>query len=143
MVSDSTNSQGSGAAIETPVDPRIEFFEGVAEAIDDVRLRQNQRTGCRNVLMVFTTLRCIEQFRALRAEFNKGLRLQDEEGTIQVEPSNVRFVFGGPEGDDFVRLECDFDIDREEVWERFMRFMHRYAAANGLGYSDKGAPAEG
>ncbi|MFM7909650.1 MAG: photosystem II reaction center protein Psb28, partial [Microcystis sp.] len=25
----------------------------------------------------------------------------------------------------------------DEHWERFMRFMNRYAAANGMGYQDK------
>ena len=55
-------------------------------------------------------------------------------------PSNLRGLssfFGGPEGDELVQVECILDIDREDHWERFMRFMHRYAEANGMAYGEK------
>ena len=54
---------------------------------------------------------------------------------FNVQPDSVKFLFGGPEGDDFQRLECGFEIEQEDHWERFMRFMHRYAEANDLVYS--------
>lgn len=63
------------------------------------------------------------------------MRLVDEEGTISVEPSSVQLVFGGSDGDDLKRVDCQFEIEREEHWERFMRFMHRYADANGMAFS--------
>lgn len=115
----------------------VEFFEGIYEAISAVSLRRNRSTGERTVLMTFETLNCIAEFRALRTRFANGLRLTDEEGQIQVDPSGVRFVFGGEEGDDLHRLECEFAIEREDHWDRFMRFMNRYAEENGLGYEGK------
>lgn len=64
------------------------------------------------------------------------MRLTDEEGEIRVEPTSVKFIFGGPEGDDLQRMECEFEIEREDHWERVMRFMHRYAEANGMAYGE-------
>ena len=54
--------------------------------------------------------------------FSKALKMIDEEGVITIEPSGVKFIFGGPEGDELVQVECILDIDREDHWERFMRF---------------------
>jgi photosystem II Psb28-2 protein len=33
-------------------------------------------------------------------------------------------------------MECRFEIDLEDYWERFMRFMNRYAEANGMAYGE-------
>lgn len=119
--------------------PCIEFFEGVPEELSDVRLRLNRSTGHRTVLMIFQTLHAIEQFRSYRNRFAKALVLTDEEGQIDIEPASVKFIFGGPEGDDLERVECRFEIERDDYWERFMRFMHRYAEANGMAYGETGA----
>ena len=114
--------------------PTIEFFDGVYEAFDEVSLRRNVRTGAKIVVMIFRELKCIEQFKALRAQFSNALRLTDEEGEISVEPSGVKFYFGGPEGDDLDRVECSVEINRDDHFERVMRFLHRFADANGMGY---------
>ncbi|NRB07658.1 MAG: photosystem II reaction center protein Psb28, partial [Richelia sp.] len=65
-----------------------------------------------------------------------SMLLTDEEGEIQVTPSSTKFIFGGDEGDEFQRVECKVEIEQDDHWERFMQFMHRYADANGMGYSD-------
>lgn len=116
--------------------PFIEFFEGVPEELSDVSLRQNRSTGIRSVLMTFKTLRSIERFRSYTNRFAKALILNDTEGKISIEPSSIKFIFGGPEGDDLERVECRFEIDQEDHWQRFMRFMHRYAEANDMGYGE-------
>ena len=118
--------------------PSIQFFDGIHEELDGVSLRQNRATGARSVLFLFRQLKSIEQFNSFRYRFSGALRLIDAEGEIQVEPSSVKFYFGGPEGDDFDRLECRIDIDREDHWERVMRFMDRYAEANGMAYGEPG-----
>lgn len=120
--------------------PSIQFFDGISEDITSISLRRDRRTGARIVVMIFETLRCIERFRALTSRFSGSLSLADEEGNIAVEPSNVRFIFSGPEGDDFERLECSFEVNRDDHWERIMRFLNRYAEANGLGYGDRESP---
>ncbi|OLP17114.1 photosystem II reaction center protein Psb28 [Leptolyngbya sp. 'hensonii'] len=117
--------------------PAIEFFEGVSEQISNVSLRLNRSSGVRTVLMTFTELNSIQRFKSFTSKFNGALRLLDEEGEITIEPDSVKFVFGGPEGDDFERMDCQFEVNREDHWERFMRFMNRYAAVNGMDYGDR------
>ncbi len=116
--------------------PSVEFFEGISEEISNVSLRRNRNTGARSVLLSFEQLRCIERFNSYRKRFSNALLLTDSEGQITVEPSSVQFIFGGPEGDDLERVDCKFEIEREEHWERFLRFMDRYAEANGMAYGE-------
>lgn len=116
----------------------IYFFEGIPEELSNVSLRRNTRSGVRVVLLSFEQLKSLERFNSFRKRFTNSLCLVDEEGEIQVTPSSVKFIFGGPEGDEFERMDCAFEIDREDHWERFMRFMSRYAEVNGMEYSDKG-----
>lgn len=119
-----------------PAPPSLGFYEGITETIDNVSLRRHPDTGDRTVLLTFKQLKAIESFRSFRNEFSKALKLVDEEGTITIEPSGIRFIFGGPDGDDLDRVECTLTIDREDHWDRFMRFMHRYAQANGMAYGE-------
>ena len=119
------------------INPSIEFFVGISEELSNVSLRRNKSTGVRNVLMTFDSLNALDKFNSFRKEFRGNLRLVDEEGEITVEPSTLKFIFGGDEGEDLQRVECGFELGQESHWERFMRFMERYAEANGMGYSDK------
>ena len=116
--------------------PTIEFFEGIFEELSDVSLRRDRATGVRTVLLTFRVLKAIERFRSYTSRFANALLLTDVEGKISIEPASMQFIFGGPEGDDLQRVECKLEIDREEHWERFMRFMHRYAEANGMVYGE-------
>ncbi|NEQ45435.1 MAG: photosystem II reaction center protein Psb28 [Leptolyngbya sp. SIOISBB] len=118
--------------------PTVEFYDGINEEISNVSLRQDKATGARVVLLLFEQLKAIEQFRSFRSRFSKALKLTDSEGVITIEPSGVKFIFAGPEGDDLKQVECTLTIDREDYWERFMRFMNRYAEANGMAYGEPG-----
>jgi photosystem II Psb28-2 protein len=117
--------------------PIIEFFEGLPEQLENVSLRQNKTTGLRNVLFYFKNMKATEQFQSFTKQFYGHLRLVDEEGVIEVEPSSLKFSFGGDDGDELKGAECGFEIHDEGQWDRFMRFMNRYAEANGLGYQEK------
>jgi photosystem II Psb28-2 protein len=116
--------------------PTVEFYEGIAEAIDNISLRRDRQTGDRIILITFRQLRAIDQFQSFRSRFAKALKLMDEEGTITIEPEGIKFIFGGPEGDDLQRVECTLILDRDDHWERLMRFLKRYAAANGMAYGE-------
>lgn len=118
--------------------PIVQFYEGIPEIISDVSLRLDQATGDRIVRLTFDQLEAIEQFKSFRNQFSKALKMIDEEGVITIEPAGIRFIFGGPEGDDLDRVECTLEIDREDHWDRFMRFMHRYAEAHGMIYGEPG-----
>jgi photosystem II Psb28-2 protein len=114
----------------------IQFFEGLQEELADVSLRRDRTTGTRTVRMIFKKLKAIERFQSYTKRFKKALHLLDEEGEILVEPDSLQIIFGGPDGDDLVRVECAFAIEQDDHWERFMRFMHRYAEANGMEYGE-------
>ncbi len=118
--------------------PTIQFFEGIYEELSNVSLRRNRNTGVRSVLMTFNTLKALERFNSFTKRSSNSMLLTDEEGVITVEPSSVQFVFGGAEGDELQRVECKFEIEREDHWERFMRFMERYAQVNDMAYSETG-----
>lgn len=117
--------------------PTVRFYEGILESIDNVSLRRNADTGERTVLLLSKQLKAIEAFQSFRSQFSKALKLTDEEGVITIEPSGIRFIFGGDDGDDLERVECTLTIDRDDYWDRFMRFMHRYAEANGMAYGER------
>lgn len=114
----------------------IQFFEGISEELSNVSLRRNRNSGVRTVVMTFNTLKALEKFNSFTKRFSNSMLLTDEEGSISVDPSSVQFLFGGPEGDELNRMECQFEIEQEDHWERFMRFMNRYAEANGMAYSE-------
>ncbi|MEB3825880.1 photosystem II reaction center protein Psb28 [Phormidium sp. CCY1219] len=59
-----------------------------------------------------------------------GMYLVDEEGEIACRDVKGKFVNGQPEG-----IEAIHVMKSQEDWERFMRFMERYAEENGLGFS--------
>ncbi|MEQ8537354.1 MAG: photosystem II reaction center protein Psb28 [Coleofasciculus sp. D1-CHI-01] len=122
--------------------PSIQFFEGLPEELSNVSLRRNRNSGVRSVLMSFDSLKAIEKFQSYTKRFANALLLIDEEGQISVEPSSVKFIFSGPEGDDLKRVDCEFEIEHQDHWDRFMRFMHRYAEVNGMAYGDT-KPAQG
>ncbi|OKH25950.1 photosystem II reaction center protein Psb28 [Hydrococcus rivularis NIES-593] len=118
--------------------PSIEFFVGLSEELENVSLRQNKDTGVRSVLMTFKTLKALEKFQSFTQKTYGDLRLIDSEGEISIEPASLKIIYGGDDGDDLIRVECKLEIYREDHWERLMRFLHRYAEANGMGYQEKG-----
>jgi photosystem II Psb28-2 protein len=117
--------------------PSIQFFVGLSEELENVSLRRKKETGDRCVMMIFKTLKAIEKFQSFTKQSYGDMRLIDSEGEISVEPSSLKFIFAGDEGDEIQHVECGFEIAKEDHWERFMRFMQRYAEANGMGYSEK------
>lgn len=117
--------------------PSIEFFVGLSEELSNVSLRRSPSTGVRCVLMTFDSLKALERFNSFTQQYQGNLRLIDSEGEISVSPSSLKIIYAGDEGDDLKKVECGFEILSEEHWKRFIRFMERYAQANGMGYISK------
>ena len=103
------------------VTPSIEFFQGVPEELSGVSLRLN----------------ALEKFNSFTKGSAQNLRLIDSEGDILVTPSSLKMIFGGDEGDELKQVRCTFEIEAESHWQRFTRFMERYAAANDMEYGEK------
>ena len=108
----------------------IYFFESIPEEISNVSLRRNRLTGVRSVLLSLKQVRALERFNSFTKQFTNSLCL----GEIRATPSSVKFIFGELEGDEFQRINCAIKIEQENHWEKFMRFMNRYAQANGMEY---------
>ncbi|HLP87228.1 MAG TPA: photosystem II reaction center protein Psb28 [Nostocaceae cyanobacterium] len=114
--------------------PSIQFFAGVFEELSNVSLRREKATGKRLVVLMFEQLQAISGLNSFTKNSLNSLLLTDEEGEIRVTPSSTQFIFAGAEGDELKRVECKFEVDTDEQLDRFMRFMHRYAEANGMEY---------
>ena len=56
-----------------------------------------------------------------------GLWLRDEEGTLSTTDLEVIFEKGSP-----IALKAILVLKNVKEWDRFMRFMQRYAEANDL-----------
>ena len=59
-----------------------------------------------------------------------AMTMEDEEGEISTANVSARFVEGKPVG-----LLVRHEMRTPGEWDRFMRFMERYAEANGLGFA--------
>ncbi|MEM9504983.1 MAG: photosystem II reaction center protein Psb28, partial [Cyanobacteria bacterium P01_E01_bin.43] len=59
-----------------------------------------------------------------------GMYMVDEEGELTTREVKGKFLDGRPAG-----IEALFVMKSEAEWERFMRFMNRYAEQNGLGFT--------
>ncbi|MEB3226522.1 MAG: photosystem II reaction center protein Psb28 [Synechococcus sp.] len=114
----------------------MEFFNGISEDLSNVSLQRNPQTGVKSVSMTFDRLNALDRFQAFTAGSNGIVRLIDEEGEISVTPSSCRLMFGGEEGDELRSVICRFEIEDATHWERFMRFMHRYADEHGFAYGE-------
>lgn len=63
-----------------------------------------------------------------------GLYMVDDEGTLTTTDVKAKFVNGKPQ-----IIEARYNMRTQFEWDRFMRFMDRYAEKQGLGF-EKGAP---
>jgi len=116
--------------------PSIQFFAGLFEEMSNVSLRKEVRTGKLIVVLQFEQLKAISGFNSFTKQSLNSLLLIDEEGEIRVTPSGTKFIFGGDEGDELKRVDCKFVVDAGEGFDRIMRFLHRYADANGMEYAE-------
>ena len=113
------------------VSTSIQFIQGLDEEISGVSLRKTRNSDKKIVVLMFERLQAVEQLRAYRKQIS-NLWLRDEEGEIKVTPTGVKFFFVGD--DELSKVECTFEVESEEIFERVMRFLNRYAEENGFEY---------
>jgi photosystem II 13kDa protein len=106
----------------------IQFARGLAEdAIPEVRLTRS-RTGDSGTATFY-----FEKPKALTTEQTEevtGMYMIDEEGEIVTRDVNAKFINGRPEA-----IEATYIMKSPDEWDRFMRFMERYAEEYGLGFN--------
>ena len=103
----------------------IQFSRGVKEdVIPDIRLTRAKDLSDGTATFYF------DRPKALIDEDGEvtGMYMVDEEGEMSTRDVNGKFVNGEPAG-----IEAVFVMRGQDEWDRFMRFMERYAKENGLG----------
>ncbi|MBD2344110.1 photosystem II reaction center protein Psb28 [Anabaena subtropica] len=107
---------------------KIQFSRGLdEEVIPEVRLTRSRTGDSGTATFIFTNPKILDQG---TTEDITGMYLIDEEGEIVTREVKGKFVNGRPEG-----LEAIYIMKSAEEWERFIRFMERYAQENDLGFS--------
>lgn len=109
----------------------VQFIEGLNEEISGVSLRKRRDSNTTIVVLIFESLQAMERLRAFRNQIT-NLWLKDDEGNIKVTPSGIKFFYVGD--DDIAKIECYFEVESEELLERVMQFLHRYAEDHGFEY---------
>ena len=103
----------------------IQFSRGIKEdVVPDIRLTRAKDLSDGTATFYF------DRPKALIEEDGEvtGMYMVDEEGELSTRDVNGKFVNGEPAG-----IEAVFVMRGQEEWDRFMRFMERYANENGLG----------
>jgi photosystem II 13kDa protein len=104
----------------------IQFSKGITEeVIPDVRLTRSRSGESGTATFFFQNPRALD---ATSTEDITGMYMVDEEGEIVTREVKGKFVNGKADA-----LEALHIMKSPEEWERFMRFMERYAEQNGLG----------
>jgi photosystem II protein len=106
----------------------IQFSRGInEEAVPDVRLTRSRDGSNGTATFYFENPKALE---GNRTEEITGMYMIDEEGEIVTREVKGKFVNGQP-----TALEAILLMKSKGEWERFMRFMERYAEEHGLGFS--------
>lgn len=107
---------------------QIQFFRGVdEEVIPDVRLTRSRDGGNGTATFYFQNPQALSNS---STEEITGMYMIDEEGVITTREVKGKFINGKPEA-----LEVFHLMRSSDEWERFMRFMERYAETHGLEFS--------
>lgn len=107
---------------------RIQFSRGVDEdTVPDVRVTRSRDGSNGTATFYFQNPKALSQ---TSTEDITGMYLIDDEGEITTREVKAKFINGQPEAIEAVVL-----MKSADDFERFVRFMNRYAEENGLGLS--------
>lgn len=106
----------------------IQFARGITEnTVPDVRLTRAREGTSGTATFYFENPRVLDNDSQQEVT---GMYLIDEEGELSTQDVNAKFVNGKPEA-----IEAKYLMKSQDEWDRFMRFMERYAEEHGLGFS--------
>ena len=107
----------------------LEFIKGIEEStIPDVKLTRSRDGSSGTATFVFQSPAVFEASSELGDI--TGLYMNDEEGTISTVEVQAKFLNGKPSS-----IEAKLVMRSEFEWDRFMRFMERYAEEKNLGFN--------
>ncbi len=106
----------------------IQFSRGTVEkTVPNVRLTRSRDGSSGTATFYFQSPKILSNE---STEEITGMYMIDEEGEIVTREVKGKFINGKPEA-----LEAIYIMKSQEQWDRFMRFMERYAQEQGLGFS--------
>lgn len=104
---------------------KIQFSRGIDEEIvPDIRLTRSRSGESGTATFIFQNPNALGSG---NTEDITGMYMIDEEGEIVTREVKGKFINGKPEA-----LEAVYIMRSSDEWDRFMRFMERYAEDNGL-----------
>lgn len=112
----------------------VQFIQGIEEEISKISIRKRRDSGVKVFVLTFDRVQAAERLRAYSNQI-QGLWLRDEEGAIQATPHHVKFLFVGD--DDLAKVECSFEVNSDQEFDRVMRFLNRYAEVHGFEFQAK------
>ena len=106
----------------------LQFIRGIDEpSVPDVKLTRSKDGSSGTATFVFDTPSVFESSEELGDI--TGLFMIDDEGDFSTVDVQAKFVNGKPD-----RIEARYVMRSAFEWDRFMRFMERYAEKQGLGF---------
>lgn len=107
----------------------IQFIEGINETVvPNVKLTRSRDGKTGTATFRFNNPDIIQLKMQEKGDI-QGMYLIDKEGSLVTTDVNAKFINGKPEG-----IECVYIIKSPNEWDRFMRFMERYANNNKLSF---------
>ncbi|WP_036479991.1 photosystem II reaction center protein Psb28 [Myxosarcina sp. GI1] len=104
----------------------IQFSKGVTEeVVPDIKVTRSKSGDTGTATFYFDEPQIFSMDEANEVT---GMYLVDEEGEIVTKEVKGKFVNGEPKA-----IEATLIMRSAEEWERFIRFMDRYAEEHGLG----------
>jgi len=107
---------------------RIELARGVREEVSNVRMTRSRDGSSSTATFLFDAPNCIATDSPNQEIL--GLFMIDEEGELVSRDVKAKFLNGKSAG-----IEARYVMRGEAEWERFLRFMNRYAEATGMSLS--------
>ncbi|GMH43180.1 hypothetical protein BSKO_11102 [Bryopsis sp. KO-2023] len=107
----------------------MEFIRGVEEpCVPDVRLTRSKDGSNGTAFFTFQNPNVFEA----SSEMGDitGLYLVDDEGVLNTVNVQAKFINGKPD-----KIEAQYTMKSAFEWDRFMRFMERYADEHDLGFT--------
>ena len=106
----------------------LQFIRGIDEpSVPDVKLTRSKDGSSGTATFVFDTPSVFESSEELGDI--TGLFMVDDEGEFSTVDVQAKFVNGKPD-----RIEAKYVMRSAFEWDRFMRYMERYAEQQGLGF---------
>jgi len=108
----------------------IQFIDGINETvIPTIKLTRSRDGSTGTAIFRFNNPDIIQLGMQEKGEI-QGMYLKDEEGLLMTTDVNAKFINGKPQG-----IECVYVIKSPNEWDRFMRFMEKYANNNNLSFT--------